>query len=154
MALEKEMLERRFLKYFVFQDKKNKTLPAYRVPLDPRFVKTVTHVDQNTVPGARFYNETMWILPGFGEMEPPDNPNFKKEHTHEFGELLCFYGLNYDNVLDLGAEIEFWIDGKKQVIGESFTAFVPAGVKHGPLTIKNVKRPIVHLIACDTSEYK
>jgi hypothetical protein len=148
------MPEQKYLKYFVFNDKKNLKLPDYRVPVDPKTVKRITHVDKDTVPGAKFYNEVMWILPGFGDKPKSDNPNFWKEHTHEFGELICFYGFNYENILDLGAEIEIWIDGEKQVIKESFTAFVPAGIKHGPITIRNVKRPLVHLIACDTGTYK
>ena len=96
----------------------------------------------------------MWILPGFGENYTGDNPNFKEEHTHEFGELICFYGLNYDDIMDLGAEIEFTVDGETYTITESFTAFIPPGVKHGPLTIRNVTRPIAHMIACDTGAYK
>ena len=148
------MAEQKFLKYFIFNDKENLQLPSYRVPTDPKFVKRMTHVDQDTVPGAKFYNEVMWILPGFGADQTGDNPNFKEEHTHDFGELMCFYGYNYDDIMDLGAEIEFWVDGEKHMINESFTAFIPAGVKHGPLTIRNVKRPIVHLIACDTGSYK
>ncbi len=148
------MVEQKFLKYFVFEDKKNLKLPSYRVPVDPKLVKRITLVDKDTVPGASFYNETMWILPGFGAKPASSNPNFMKEHTHEFGELLCFYGFNYENVIDLGAEIEFWVDGEKQVINESFTAFIPAGIKHGPLTIKNVRRPIMHVIACNSGAYK
>jgi hypothetical protein len=27
--------------------------------------------------------------------------------------LMCFYRFNYDDIMGLGAEIEFWIDGKK-----------------------------------------
>ncbi len=95
----------------------------------------------------------MWILPGFGGKPDSNNPNFYQEHAHDFGELICFYGFNFENIMELGAEIELWIDGQKQVIKESFTAFVPAGIKHGPLTIRDVKRPIVHLIACDTGSY-
>lgn len=148
------MTEQKFSKYFVFNDKKNLQLPDYRVNVDSQFIRRLTHVDQDTVPGAKFYNEVMWILPGFGDRQTGDNPNFKKEHTHEFGELICFYGFNYEDVMDLGAEIEFWIDGQKQIIKESFTAFIPAGIKHGPLTIRDVRRPIMHLIACDTGSYK
>ena len=148
------MTEQTYLKYFIFNDKKDLKLPSYRVPVDPNLVKRVTHVDSDTVPGAIFYNEMMWILPGFGADQAGNNPNFKEEHTHEFGELMCFYGFNYDNIMDLGAEIEFTIDGETHIITESFTAFIPAGIKHGPLTIRNVKRPIAHLIACDTGSYK
>jgi hypothetical protein len=148
------MAERKYEKYFIFDDKKDLKLPPYRVPTDPKYVKRMTHVDADTVKGATFYNEMMWILPGFDKNYKGDNPNFKKEHTHDFGELMVFYGLNYENIMDLGAEIEFSIDGETFTIKESFTAFIPPGVKHGPLTIRNVTRPIAHMIACTTGRYK
>lgn len=148
------MSEQKYLKYFIFDDKKDLKLPSYRIPTDPKYVKRMTHVDEDTVDGATFYNEMMWILPGFGEDDKGDNPNFKEEHSHEFGELMCFYGFNYDDIMDLGAEIEFTIDGETYNITESFTAFIPPGIKHGPLTIKNVTRPIAHMIACDTGKYE
>ncbi|MGD9163089.1 MAG: hypothetical protein PVG39_32085 [Desulfobacteraceae bacterium] len=148
------MSEQKYLKYFVFDDKKDLKLPSYRLNTDSKKIARMTHIDAETVEGATFYNEMMWILPGFGENYTGDNPNFKEEHTHEFGELMCFYGLNYDDIMDLGAEIEFTVDGETYTITESFTAFIPPGVKHGPLTIRNVTRPIAHMIACDTGVYK
>jgi len=149
------MAELKYARCFITADKPALKLPPYRVPVDPRFVKRVTHVDGETFPGAEFYCETMWILPGFDKTAtlPGKSANFWEEHTHEFGELIGFYGFNYDDIMDLGAQIEFWIDGKKQTIKESFTSFIPAGVKHGPLTIRDVKRPIVHFIACDSPAY-
>ena len=148
------MSEQKYLKYFVFDDKKDLKLPSYRLNTDSENIIRMTHVDADTVEGATFYNEMMWILPGFGENYTGENPNFKEEHTHDFGELMCFYGLNYDDIMDLGAEIEFSIDGETYTVTESFTAFIPPGVKHGPLTIRNVTRPIAHMIACDTGVYK
>ncbi len=148
------MAERKYSKYFIFDDKKDLKLPSYRKNTDSEYIIRMTHVDADTIKGATFYNEMMWILPGFGENYTGDDPNFKEEHTHEFGELMCFYGLNYDDIMDLGAEIEFTVDGETHTITESFTAFIPPGIKHGPLTIKNVTRPIAHMIACDTGVYK
>jgi hypothetical protein len=148
------MSEQTYLKYFIFDDKKDLKLPSYRLNTDSKKIIKMTHVDADTVEGGTFYNEMMWILPGFGENYTGKNPNFKEEHTHEFGELMCFYGLNYDDIMDLGAEIEFTVDGETYTITESFTAFIPPGVKHGPLTIRNVTRPIAHMIACDTGVYK
>ena len=148
------MSEQKYLKYFIFDDKKDLKLPSYRLNTDSEKIVRMTHVDADTVEEGTFYNEMMWILPGFGENDTGDNPNFKEEHTHEFGELMCFYGLNYDDIMDLGAEIEFTVDGETYTITESFTAFIPPGVKHGPLTIRNVTRPIAHMIACDTGVYK
>ena len=42
--------------------------------------------------------------------------NYFEEHTHDFGEMMCFYGFNFEDIMDLGAEIEFWIEGKKYLI--------------------------------------
>ena len=148
------MSEKKYSKYFIFDDKKALKLPSYRLNTDSEKIVRMTHVDSDTIEGATFYNEMMWILPGFGENYTGDNPNFKEEHSHEFGELMCFYGLNYDDIMDIGAEIEFTIDGETYTITESFTAFIPPGIKHGPLTIRNVTRPIAHMIACDTGVYK
>ena len=150
------MAELEYAKCFITGDNPNLKLPSFRVPVDSTFVKRVTQVDQVTYPGSEFYCETMWVLPGFDKQSvlAGKNANFWEEHTHDFGELIGFYGFNYDDVTDLGAEIEFWVDGKRYDISESFTAFVPAGVKHGPLSIRNVKRPLVHYIACDTPTYK
>jgi hypothetical protein len=148
------MSEQKYTKYFIFDDKKDLKLPSYRLNADSEKIIRMTHVDADTVKGATFYNEMMWILPGFDKDCKDKKPNFKEEHTHEFGELMCFYGLNYENIMDLGAEIEFTIDGETHIIKESFTAFIPPGVKHGPLTIRNVTRPIAHMIACTTGRYK
>lgn len=144
------------LKYascFITSDKPEMGLPRFRIPTDPGYVKRITVTDQDSPPGGLFYNETMWVLPGFDASTNKD-PNFWEEHTHEFGELIGFYGFNFDDVTDLGAEIEFSIDGKTYNIRESFTSFIPAGVKHGPLSIRNVRRPLVHYIACDTPTYR
>ena len=94
------MPEQKYLKYFIFDDKKDLKLPSYRLNTDSEKILRMTHVDADTIEGATFYNEMMWILPGFGENYTGDNPNFKEEHSHEFGELMCFYGLNYDDIME------------------------------------------------------
>ena len=113
--------------------------------------------DSNVIPDA-FYAEAVWFWPQ--ARAKVINPEDAKKtpgippHSHSFPELLSFYGTDMEHPEELYCQIEFWIDGEKQMINESFTAFIPAGVKHGPLTIRNVKRPIAHLIACDTGSYK
>jgi hypothetical protein len=56
--------------------------------------------------------------------------------------MIGFFGYNYDNIQDLGAEIEITIDNEKNIVDRSFTAYVPPGVQHGPIIVKNVVRPI------------
>jgi hypothetical protein len=150
------MAELKYEKCFITADNPHYRFPSFRAPVDPRFVKRVTQVDPETVPGSEFFCETLWICPGFDKQPIPAGRrgNYWEEHTHEFGELIGFYGFSPEDVMDLGAEIEFWIDGEKQVITESFTSFIPAGIKHGPLSIRKITRPIVHFVACDAPDYK
>lgn len=133
------MAEQKYAKYFVTTDKPKLKLPSYRHT--DKYTKRVVHLDADTVPGAKFYNESMWLVPGDTSKA---GKTVADSHTHTWGQFLGFFGFNYENVRDLGAEIEFTIDGEKHIIKESFAAFIPAGIQHGPLTIRNVVRPIFH----------
>jgi hypothetical protein len=146
-----EMAEKKNAKYVITTYKKDSKLPDFRKKMDPRFVKPITTVDADTVPGAEFYSETMWILPG----DKSENGMVQMEsHTHDWGEMIGFFGFNYENIKDLGCEIEFTVDNEKHIIREAFTAFIPAGVQHGPLIIRNVRIPVFQFIAGPTERYQ
>ena len=143
------MVEKKNAKYFLTADKPNVQFPPFRHMMNPDFVKRLAHLDEDTVSDTEFYSEAMWILPGSGEdMVQMDS------HTHDFGELIGFFGFNYENIKDLGCEIEFTVDNKKHIITDAFAAFVPAGVQHGPLIIRNVRIPVFQFIAGDTRRYE
>lgn len=101
------MVEKKNAKYFVFQDKPNLKLPPYRYPMDPKTSRRIVYLDSETVPGAKFYCEAVWLLPGERLMPKAGSKlrNAVEAHTHPFGELMGFFGFNYDNIHDLGAEI-------------------------------------------------
>ena len=124
-------------KYGVDKAKENPRDLPYMTKVAPGRVRPVITVDDEVVPGAEFFAETNWIVPG-GDAEI----KLFESHTHEFGEMLSFYGFNYDNIQDLGAEIEIVIDGETNIVDRSFAAYVPPGVQHGPIIVRNVKRPI------------
>jgi hypothetical protein len=145
------MAEKKNAKYFIFKDKPHLKLPSYRHPLDPKSIKRVVHLDADAVPGAKFYCESAWILPG-AQSQP--RQNWVDAHTHKWAEFMGFFGFNYDDIHDLGAEIELTIDGEKHLITESFAAFIPAGIVHCPLNIRNVKRPIFHFTAGPCAIYE
>jgi hypothetical protein len=136
-------------KYVMDIPKANAKYPSYRVKNDPKVVKPIVQVDKDTVPGAQFFAETKWILP-----ETKKEIKLCESHTHNFNEVLGFFGFNYDNIQDLGAEIEITIDGEKNIVDRSFSACIPAGVPHGPVIIRNIKRPIFHVASAKTGEYK
>ncbi|MCX7911771.1 MAG: hypothetical protein N2506_02230 [Dehalococcoidales bacterium] len=136
-------------KYVVDFPKKGAKYPHYRVQNDPKIVKPIVQVDADTVPGAEFYAETKWILPG-----GPAEIKLCETHTHNFNEVLGFFGYNYDNIQDLGAEIEIWIDNEKNIVDRSFCACIPAGVPHGPVIIRNIERPIFHVSSARVGRYE
>jgi hypothetical protein len=137
-------------KYIVDYPKPNAKYPPYRVKNDPKVVKPVVQVDADTVPGAKFYAETKWIVPGGAKKEI----KLCESHTHDFNEVLGFFGFNYDNIQDLGADIEITIDNEKNIVDRSFAACIPAGVQHGPVIIRNIKRPIFHASSGIAKHYK
>jgi hypothetical protein len=143
--------KKRNAKYFLTADKTGLKLPPFRKLMDPEAVKRIVHLDAETVPGAEFYSEAMWILPG--EKSAKGIKHFDS-HTHDWDELIGFFGFNYDDIQDLGAEIEFTVDNEKHIITESFGAFIPAGVQHGPLIIRNVRLPVMHFMAGPTKMYE
>ncbi|MBN1189058.1 MAG: hypothetical protein JXA46_04835 [Dehalococcoidales bacterium] len=124
-------------KYVVDKARENPLYPPFETMNDPQIVKPVITVDNEVIPGAQVFADTRWILPGAeGEIKLCDS------HTHQFGEMLGFYGYNYDNIQDLGAEIEITIDNEKNILDRSFAAYVPPGVQHGPIIVRNVRHPI------------
>ncbi len=135
---------------FVFQYKKNIVHPEYRgnAPDEPGRHMHIAYLDEEVVPGAHFYVEASW----FGTAPRPKPVDGKapvgpQPHVHPFPELITFFGTNPDDVQDLGAEVELWIDGKQHIITESFVAYIPGNVVHCPLRTRNITRPIFHFTA-------
>jgi hypothetical protein len=71
--------------------------------------------------------------------------SFDDPHSHDFVEMLCFIGGDPTNIMDLGAEIEFYLGGEKHVITKPAVVSIPKGLIHCPIIIKKVKKPLVFL---------
>jgi hypothetical protein len=108
----------------------------------------VMWLDGDVIPGA-FYSECVWIWPDCSTDKPA-----AEAHKHDFLEVVTFFGTDWENPKDLGGEVEFWIDGEKHVMTQSFLAYVPAGVMHCPLITRNIKRPIFHFTVGLGGDYK
>ena len=76
------------------------------------------YFDSDVFPGA-FFVECAWFLPT--DKEDKGSP---AAHTHDYDEVLAFFGSNPDDTEDLGAEIEIWIDEEKNMMNKSFLAFI------------------------------
>lgn len=127
------------------------TKPVYEAgdPVKGRQYPTMTLMSNAQVPGCNMYLEVGWIW----DMPTP-NPHIY-EHSHNFDEIVLHIGSDPDNPEDLGGEIEYVMDGEPLVFNKTSALFVPAGVKHGPLTWKKFTRPHTEMaIMIGTGSYK
>ena len=147
------MAESKYMKYIVTDVKPNLKLPPYRLGALEALKKPsgksarVVWLDDEVVPGA-FYSECLWFWPGMGSEDIK-----VQTHTHPFDEIITFFGTNFDDPHDLCGEVELWLEDEKIVMTESFLAFIPAGMKHCPLIIRRVDKPIFHFTVGTGKEY-
>ena len=134
-------------KYIVTQPKQNIVVPSWGGSLSPETSTRVMYLDSEVIEGA-FYVECVWFWPTDKEDKGSPAP-----HTHDYDEVLAFFGTSRDDLNDLGAIIEFWVDGERNLMNQSFMAFIPAGVVHNPLNILQITRPIFHFATGQGKSY-
>ena len=138
------MTESKYGKYVVTELK----IPEEKQKIAADYAKYATRIlwlDENVVEGA-FHMNTAWYLKAATTLEDVS-------HVHDNDEIIGFFGNDPDNPHDLGGEIEIWLEDEKQVITKSAMVFVPAGMKHCPLILKRVDRPIFHFTTVPDRRY-
>jgi len=137
------MAESKYGKYIVTEPKANIVKPSWS-PQGPAPGR-VAYLDSEVVDGA-FYMECVWLMPG--KRPPPDaetgKPPGPKAHTHDYDEILGFFGSDMGNMRDLGGEAELWLEDEKHIINKSCLVFIPKGMNHCPLYFTRIDKPIFH----------
>ena len=130
---------------------RNLKAPDFGAAKVNRYAEWATRIlwmDENVVDGA-FQMNCSW----YREPNPGDSGE-AFSHTHDSDEIIGFYGDNWKEPYDLGAEIEFWLEDEMHLITSSAMIFVPAGMRHCPLILRKVDRPIFHFSVLTGGEYK
>jgi len=117
-----------------------------------RYAQWATRIlwmDDKVVDGA-FQMNCAWYL------RPPatPTPEASGSHTHDADEIIGFFGNNPEAPYDLGGEIEFWLEDEQHILTRSCMIFVPSGMRHCPLKIRRVDRPIFHFSSVTSGQYK
>jgi hypothetical protein len=105
------------------------------------------YLDSEVIKDA-FYVECVWFWPTDKKDEASPEP-----HVHDYDEVIGFFGTDPQNLNDLGAEIELYIDGEQNVMNQTFLAFIPKGVLHCPLNILKITRPVFHFATGQGKNY-
>ena len=149
------MAESKYGKYIVTELKKNIKLPSFRAgevleeakPGEKRRMNHVIWMDSEVVPGS-FYSECVWFFPGREptpeELQKMNKGGGPQAHTHPFEEIITFFGTNFNDPHDLCGEVELWLEDEQFILNKSFLAYVPAGMKHCPLRIRRIDKPMFH----------
>ena len=113
-----------------------------------KFARRILWMDGNVFPNA-FQMNTAWY-----SAVPERDPIFT-EHVHDdTDELIGFFSSDPENPYDLGGEIEFTIGGEAHLLTKTTMIFVPAHVKHNPMRILRVDRPIFHFSIVTNTHYE
>ena len=62
-----------------------------------------------------------------------------------YGEMVFHFGSDPDHPEDLGATMQFGVGDDVLEFETTHCVFVPKGVNHGPLSWKEVRRPMVEM---------
>jgi hypothetical protein len=111
-----------------------------------KFASRILYMDKNVVPGA-FQMNCSWYL-------KPNSDHLSQAHKHNEGEIIGFFSSDYQKPYDLGAEIEFWLEDEKFIITKSAMIFVPGGMRHCPLILLRVDRPVFHFSVLTSGTYE
>ncbi len=138
------MRESKYGKYIISElkvpDSKKKIAADYS-----KYATRILWLDDKVVEGA-FHMNTAWYLKAADTLE-------NVPHSHDSDEIIGFFGNNPDDPYDLGGELELWMEDEKHIITRSSLIFVPAGMKHCPLILRRVDRPIFHFTTVPGGQY-
>ncbi len=132
------MVGRKYEKYFMKD-------PGFAPPKDGRVIlgkaqtpslHHILGINRRRIPGAITMN-CAWMFAG-------EDPGRMDAHTHPYAEIIGFVGTNPDDLHDLGAEAEMWMDDEKYILTNSFLVYVPPNLRHCPLIVRDIKRNIFH----------
>lgn len=139
------MTEKKYAKHIVTNAALPADIAAVRPPELDETETIVSWLDGDVLEGAS-HMACIWYL----KATPDDS---YPAHTHENDEIVGFFGSNAADPHDLGGEIEFWLEDEQYIIDRSCLIFVPRGMKHCPLVIRRVDRPIFHFTTMLGGEY-
>jgi len=127
-------------KYFVYRCYDNPFHPTN--PDDPKVWSL--YLDDRCIEGGFYFSGGMVR----GAM-PPEMAADQIPQMHDHVEYLAFLGTNPDDETDLGAKVEFFLDGESHTITKTCVVMIPANTWHCPVIIKRVDRPFLFYSASD-----
>jgi hypothetical protein len=137
------MADRKYEKYLVTE---------LKAPFSPeaaaaysKWATRILWLDEDAVKGA-FQVNCSWY-------RKPSGTGGTQAHSHDYDEVIAFFGGDPDKPHDLCGEVAFWLEDEKYILTKSTLIFAPRGMKHGPLEVLRADRPIFHFSVVTGTKY-
>lgn len=120
--------------------------PDGTVPEAPEgFIRFLVYLDGVRMKGAP-YAEAVWFC--------TKNNTGPAPHSHDdFDEFIGFIGSDPEHPEELNGEISFYIEDEKISITKSCLVYIPRGVKHSPILVPELEKPILHFSGGNGGDY-
>jgi hypothetical protein len=138
------MSERKYEKYILTELKLPEKVQAMQAEYNKRATR-ILWLEDEIMQGASSVILSWYWKPTEKEGTP--------SHTHDFDEILGFIGSDPQHPEDLGGEVEFWLEDEKYLLTKSCLVLCPRGLRHCPLKVLKVDRPILFLAFSVTGKY-
>ena len=109
------------------------------------FLRLLLFLDSRRLPGAP-YAEAVWFC--------TTNDTGPAPHMHtDFDEFIGFMGSDPAHPAELNGEIDFFIEDEKITVTKSCLVYIPRGLKHSPIYVPKLERPIIHFSGGNGGDY-
>jgi len=86
-----------------------------------------------------FHFDAVWMVEKHGV--PPTN--IEIAHSHDWDEIIGFFGSYHGDAHDLGGEVEIWLGDEQYILTKSALVFCPGGLSHGPISFRKINTPML-----------
>ncbi len=84
------------------------------------------------------YFDAVWMI----DLHGTHGVQVEIQHSHDFDEILGFFGGARNNPRELNSEIELWLEDEQYFITKSAIVYVPKFMKHLPLYFRRIGSPV------------
>jgi hypothetical protein len=103
----------------------------------------------DTIAKGALYFDAVWMIAKHGDVPT----NIEIAHSHDFDEILGFFGNFQGDARELGGEVEIWLENEQYILTKSTIVFAPRGLSHGPISFRKIVTPILFFTSGNGTAY-
>lgn len=113
-------------------------------PAPEGFLTRLLWIDSKKLAGSP-YLEAVWFH--------TVNDTGPEKHSHDFDEIIGFFGTDTEHPENLNAELTIFIDGETVTLTKSCLVYIPRGVEHSPILVPKLDRSLIHFSGGNGGDY-